>query len=117
LAEAVENNAPTHLGNGAKSTIVYDGMELATICRVRTYHPLLRPSLLTIGLRRESRGASRSAARCEKGCAMIPHSKKTKNPPTLGVGDAEITAARGVPDRRLYDNDVVPDAQVRGALD
>ena len=92
-----------HLGQGANQSIE-DGMALATI--------LARADRANVaggaaGLRAaapRARGRRSSAARARTACATIPPM------PDLGVRDAEI-AAHAAFRRRLYDHDVVPEAE------
>ena len=105
LGDAAHPMLP-HLGQGANQSIE-DGMALATIlaCADRTTAPL---ALLAYErLRRErvaqvQRGARENGLRCDSAYS------------DLGIRDAEITAHAAFR-KRLYDHDVVPDAQAAAA--
>jgi salicylate hydroxylase len=106
LGDAAHPMLP-HLGQGANQSIE-DGMALATILALadRTTIPLAL--MVYERLRRErvaqvQRGARESGLRYDSAYS------------DLGVRDAEITAHAAFR-RRLYDHDVVPDAQAAGAL-
>jgi salicylate hydroxylase len=106
LGDAAHPMLP-HLGQGANQSIE-DGMALATILALadRTTIPLAL--MVYERLRRErvaqvQRGARESGLRYDSAYS------------DLGVRDAEITAHAAFR-RRLYDHDVVPDAQAAAAL-
>jgi salicylate hydroxylase len=101
LGDAAHPMLP-HLGQGANQSIE-DGMALATILRGADRNTAPKALLAYERLRRErvaevQRGARENGMRYDSAY------------PDLGVRDAEITAHAEFR-KRLYDHDVVPDAQ------
>jgi salicylate hydroxylase len=101
LGDAAHPMLP-HLGQGANQSIE-DGMALATIL-ARANRKTVAPALLAYeGLRRERVSSIQRGAR-ENGLRYDSSSSD------LGVRDAQI-AAHAAFRRRLYDHDVVPEAE------
>ena len=101
LGDAAHPMLP-HLGQGANQSIE-DGMALATILARANRKTVATALLAYEGLRRERVGAIQRGAR-ENGLRYDSAN------PDLGVRDAQI-AAHAAFRRRLYDHDVVPEAE------
>lgn len=101
LGDAAHPMLP-HLGQGANQSIE-DGMALATILARASRETVAAALLAYEGLRRERVAAIQQGAR-ENGLRYDSAN------PDLGVRDAQI-AAHAAFRRRLYDHDVVPDAE------
>jgi len=101
LGDAAHPMLP-HLGQGANQAIE-DGMALATILARANLETVATALLAYEGLRRERVGSIQRGAR-ENGLRYDSAN------PDLGVRDAQI-AAHAAFRRRLYDHDVVPEAE------
>jgi salicylate hydroxylase len=101
LGDAAHPMLP-HLGQGANQAIE-DGMALATILAGASLKTVATALLAYEGLRRERVGSIQRGAR-ENGLRYDSAN------PDLGVRDAQI-AAHAAFRRRLYDHDVVPEAE------
>ena len=101
LGDAAHPMLP-HLGQGANQSIE-DGMALATILARANQKTVATALLAYEGLRRERVGSIQRGAR-ENGLRYDSAN------PDLGVRDAQI-AAHAAFRRRLYDHDVVPEAE------
>ncbi len=101
LGDAAHPMLP-HLGQGANQAIE-DGMALATILSRANPQTVATALLVYEGLRRERVGLIQQGAR-ENGLRYDSAN------PDLGVRDAQI-AAHAAFRRRLYDHDVVPEAE------
>ncbi len=101
LGDAAHPMLP-HLGQGANQSIE-DGMALATILARASRKTVATALLAYEGLRRERVGSIQRGAR-ENGLRYDSAN------PDLGVRDAQI-AAHAAFRRRLYDHDVVPEAE------